>query len=301
MADDRQALRWTFDSVAEQYQQARPEYPEELFDTLVRATGINQGARLLEVGCATGKATIPLARQGFRITCIEIGAGLAAAARRNLAAFPNVDVIQAAFETWNPLHRTGFDLVFAATAWHWIDPAVRYQRAWNLLRPAGHLAFWSAGHVFADDGDPFFVEIQEVYNEIGEALAKDATRPRPGALPDQGEQIRQSGLFDNVVLRQFDWQISYSADEYIRLLNTFSGHIAMDAGKRDHLYAEIRRRVARRPDGLLRRHWGAVLHVARRSGWSAVPAVTHTEVGTLSDRRIPDRRTVVPSTRRRLR
>ena len=53
-------------------------------------------------------------------------------------------------------------LVFAATAWYWIDPAVRYQRAWAALRPGGHLALWSAGHVFPDDGDPIFDVLQEV-------------------------------------------------------------------------------------------------------------------------------------------
>ncbi|MEO6512500.1 MAG: hypothetical protein ABIO16_15990 [Nocardioides sp.] len=40
----------------------------------------------------------------------------------------------------------------------------------------------------------------------------------------------------------------------------------MEAAKREHLYAEIRRRLGERPDGLLRRHWGAVLHVAARLG-----------------------------------
>lgn len=34
--------------------------------------------------------------------------------------------------------------------------------------------------------------------------------------------------------------------------------------QRDTLYGEIRRRLAQCPDGLLRRHGGAVLHVARR-------------------------------------
>jgi hypothetical protein len=61
-------------------------------------------------------------------------------------------------------------LVYAATAWHWVDPAVRYRRARAALRPGGHLAFWSALHVMPDDGDPFFREIQDVYGEIGEAL-----------------------------------------------------------------------------------------------------------------------------------
>jgi SAM-dependent methyltransferase len=264
VADDRQSLRTTFDSAADLYQQARPEYPEALFDTLAALAGLAAGDRLLEVGCATGKATIPLARRGFRITCIEIGPKLAAAARRNLAAFPNAEVTEGTFETWRPPGEDRFDLVFAATAWHWIDPAVRYRRAWELLRPGGHLAFWSATHVFPDGGDRFFAEIQDVYNEIGEGLSPGEIRFRPGDLPDSRAEISASGLFEDVAVRRFDWEVSYDAAEYLRLLDTFSGHIAMEAWRRERLYAEIRRRLALRSDGRLRRHWGAVLNVARR-------------------------------------
>jgi SAM-dependent methyltransferase len=263
---NREQLKTTFDSAADLYQQARPDYPEPLYDTLVSTTGIGTGARLLEVGCATGKATAPLAHRGFHITCIEIGPELASAARRNLAAFPEVTVIDGAFETWAPDDGARFDLIFAATAWHWIDPEVRYAHAWELLRPAGHLAFWNATHVFPEDADPFFLEIQDVYDEIGEGATKnDITRHRPGALPDNRAEIEQSGLFEVVLVRHFDWELIYTADEYLRLLDTFSGHIAMERWKRDHLYDWIRQRLAQRPDGRLRRHWGAILHIARRS------------------------------------
>jgi SAM-dependent methyltransferase len=261
---DREQRRVTFDSAADLYQQARPEYPEQLFDALAGMAGLEAGDRLLEIGCATGKATAPLARRGFRVTCIEIGPRLAAAARRNLAGHPNVHVTEGAFETWQSPAEDRFDLVFAATAWHWIDPAVRYRRAWELLRPRGHLAFWSATHVFPDGGDPFFAELQEIYDEIAEGPPAGVTRPRPDELPDSRAEITGSGLFDDVAVRRFDWEVSYDAEGYLRLLDTFSDHIAMQAGQRDRLYAEIRRRLAWRPDGRLRRHWGAVLHVARR-------------------------------------
>lgn len=266
MTDDRRQLRQTFDSAAENYQQARPEYPEELYDMLVETAGLRVGDRLLEIGCATGKATIPLARQGFQITGIDIGARLVAAARHNLAAFPQVTIIEAAFESWRRPNDRPFDLVFAATAWHWIDPTVRYRKAWELLRPGGHLAFWSATHVFPDGGDPFFAQIQDVYDEIREGKPGDPIRPRPGELPDQADEIRRSGLFGDVRVRHLDWEISYTTDEYIALLDTFSGHIAMPAPRREQLYGEIRHRLATRPDGRVRRGWGAVLHVARRSG-----------------------------------
>jgi len=261
---DRDRLRATFDSAAQLYQQARPDYPDALYDELVGLAGLRSGDRLLEIGCATGKATFPLARRGFLITCVEIGTELAAAARRNLAGLPGVKVIEAAFETWRPPGVAAFALVFAATAWHWIDPAVKYQRAWELPRPGGHLAFWAATHVFPAGGDPFFRDIQDVYDEIGEGLPPGTSWPKPGKLPDDTAGIEGSGLFEHVAVRQFDWEASYSAEEYIRLLGTFSGHIAMDTWKRDRLYSEIRRRLAERPDGRVRRHWGTVLHVARR-------------------------------------
>jgi SAM-dependent methyltransferase len=198
------------------------------------------------------------------MTCVEPGPALAAVGRRNLADFPKVEVVRSMFECVDPSGHEPFDLVFAATAWHWLDPAVRFRRAWELLRPGGHVAFWGATHVFPEDGDPFFTELQQVYEEIGEGLPEGSTYSRPGELPEQREEIEASGLFELVLVRHFDWEVTYDADGYIRLLDTFSGHIAMEPWQRRLLYSEIRRRLDERADGLLRRGWGAVLHVARR-------------------------------------
>jgi SAM-dependent methyltransferase len=258
-------LRRSFESAASRYDRSRPDYPEELFDELVRLTGVRAGDSVLEIGCGTGKATRRLAARGLRVTCVELGADLARAARSSLSPFGDVDVMQADFEQWEPGHGVRFDLAVAATSWHWIDPDVRYRKTWELLRPGGHLAFWSAIHVFSEGGDPFFREIQEVYDEIGEALPPDAVWVRPGEVPDERNEILATSLFDDVVVRQFDWEVVYDADEYIALLETFSGHILMQPWQRERLFGEIRRRLAKRPDGRLRRHWGAALHVARRA------------------------------------
>lgn len=186
--DDRERLRQTFDTVAVRYHKARPDYPGELYEALTGLARLEPDEdTLLEAGCGTGKATIPLARRGFAITAVELGAGLAAEARRNLAGFPRVTVVNAGFETWRPPAPAMFGLVFAATAWHWIDPSVRYRKAWESLLPGGHLAFWEAAHVFPDGGDPFFREIQNVYDEIGEGQPRARTsrsrRRSPTAAP----------------------------------------------------------------------------------------------------------------------
>jgi SAM-dependent methyltransferase len=265
-AAGREELRRTFDGAAELYQEARPEYPDELYAALIGLAGLRpEHDWLCEVGAGPGKATLPLARRGFRITCVELGAALADEAGRNLAGFDRVTVVNADFESWQPPTLGLYALVFAATAWHWIDPEVRYRKARELLRPGGHLALWGSAHVFPDGGDPFFREIQDVYDEIGEGLPPATTFARPDELADSRAEIEATGLFTDVAVRRFDWEIRYTAESYIRLLDTFSGHIAMAQWKRDRLYGEIRRRVAARPDGLLRRHWGTVLNVARRA------------------------------------
>ena len=266
---NRDFLRTTFDAAADRYQRARPEYPAELFEVLIEATGISPESRLLEVGCATGKATLPLARRGYSVTCIELGEALAGRARDELAGFPRVSVINADFDSWEPPSNTAYDLVFAATAWQWLDPDARYRKAWQLLRPGGWLAFWDASHVFPCDGDPFFERIQEVYDEIGEGLPPGSSRRQPGEVPERRGEVEAGGWFECVEIRQFDWEVVYDAEGYVELLNTFSNHIAMEPWQRERLFSEVRRRLAARRDGLVRRHWGAALHVARRSPQTA--------------------------------
>jgi SAM-dependent methyltransferase len=260
VADDPR-LRESFDGVAEVYDAARPDYPSELFDDLIHLSRLRPGSELLEVGCGTGKATRPLAQRGFRIVALELGESLARVARRNLAEFPDVRLITAAFEDWDP-GEARFDLVFGATSWGWIDPGVRYQRAAAALRPGGALAFWNALHAFPHGFDPFFTEIQAVYDAIGESWEGAWPPPPPDRVPDDSLEIAASGLFEAPQIRRYVWERSYSADEYIALLETFSGHRVMEPAARERLYAEVRARLARRPDKRVRRHWYSILHVA---------------------------------------
>jgi SAM-dependent methyltransferase len=153
-----------------------------------------------------------------------------------------------------------FDLVFAATAWHWLDPDVRYAKAHAQLCPGGHLAFWGAHHAFPEGFDPFFTEIQAVYDELGESWQGKWPPPPPD---DQVAEVEATGLFGEVEVRRYVWGLLYTADEYVALIDTFSGHIAMTEAQRERLYGEIRRRLG---DRRVLRHWEAVLHVARRIG-----------------------------------
>src|SRR4051812_2841639 len=125
------SLRQTFDEVTSLYNEARPRYPDELFSTLIDVAGLKTNSTLLEIGPGTGQATKPLAQKGFQITAVELGGSLTEVAKHELLNYNNVTVTNIAFEE-AIFPSKSFDLVFAATSFHWIDPSVKYSKTHNL-------------------------------------------------------------------------------------------------------------------------------------------------------------------------
>ncbi|MDA3650091.1 class I SAM-dependent methyltransferase [Saccharopolyspora indica] len=229
MGDDasRGRLSRTFDEDAELYDRARPGYPPELFDDLAGLADIGPGRRVLEVGAGTGKATSPLAERGCRITAVELGADLAAVARRNLAGFEAVQVVTADFETW-PLPPEPFDAVVSATAFHWIDPAVRVPKAAEALRPGGALAVITTHHV-AGGSEEFFAEVQGCYERYDAATRPGLRLPTAADIDssDHEDEVARSGRFGPLVVRRYEWDLAYRTSEYLDVLRTYSGHRAL--------------------------------------------------------------------------
>ncbi len=215
-------LRNTFDSDAELYQARRPLYPDELFQILVEETKLNKSAHLLEIGPGTGQATTPFAKQGYRITAIELGGELFKVAKEQLGKFPNVELIQGDFEDFE-FPSSQFDLIYAATAFHWLTPRAQFEKTHNLLKKNGHLAIIEAVHVSDEAGDDFFEVSQEVYKKYAVGTYSKPTLPKTADLkPFETDK----NLFELVRYEKFPAQIAYSAEEYAQLLSTYSDVIA---------------------------------------------------------------------------
>jgi SAM-dependent methyltransferase len=245
---DRQRLRATFTEAAELYDQARPGYPAELFDDLAELAGIGPGCRVLEIGPGTGQATVPLAERGCRVVAVELGADLAVVAGRNLARFPGVEVVTAAFEDW-PLPAAPFDVVVAATAFHWLDPAVRVTKAADALCRGGALATISTHHV-AGGSHAFFVQVQDCYERFDPATAPGLRLPAASDVPGDSEELDHSGRFGPAAFRRYERDVTYSTSRYLDLLRTYSGHHALPPAARDRLLSCIAQLINERP----RRH-----------------------------------------------
>ncbi|HWU07284.1 MAG TPA: class I SAM-dependent methyltransferase [Streptomyces sp.] len=230
----RAHLSRLFDEDAELYDRARPGYPPRLYDDLAELAGARPGSRVLEVGCGTGQATVPLARRGCLITAVEAGPRMAAVARRNLAGAA-VEVVTARFESW-PLPQDPFDAVVSATAFHWIDPAVRMARAADALRPGGALAVVRSQHV-RGGSEEFFVEAQRCYERF-DPRTPPGLRPPAAADVDGSDhagEVALSGRFGPTVFRRYEQDLTYATSDYLDLLRTYSGHRALPEAARSGL------------------------------------------------------------------
>jgi ubiquinone/menaquinone biosynthesis C-methylase UbiE len=128
-----------FDEIAAEYDRRRPTYPDELVDQACQVAGIGSGDHVLEVGCGSGQLTHGLVARGLHVTAIEPGKNLIALAKQNLEGAGEVEFVNAQFED-ALLPREQFHAVFSASAFHWVDPEVSWQKVADVLVPGGTLA-----------------------------------------------------------------------------------------------------------------------------------------------------------------
>jgi len=128
-----------FDDIAAEYDRHRPAYPDVLVDQACQVAGIGSGDHVLEVGCGSGQLTRGLVARGLHVTAVEPGKNLTALARQNLEGAGEVEFVNAQFED-ALLPRGQFRAVFSASAFHWVDPKVSWQKAADVLVPGGTLA-----------------------------------------------------------------------------------------------------------------------------------------------------------------
>jgi SAM-dependent methyltransferase len=238
--------RLVFGEVADLYDRHRPAYPPALIDDLLAGAGLRDGHRVLEVGAGTGKATAMVAARGVRVLAIEPSPSMAAIARRNCGADPNVEIVESDFEQWDSGGER-FPLLYAAQAWHWIDPQRKYGLARRALIPGGLLAaFWNRA---AWDSTELRNALIAVYERLVPDMPTDGpmhpANPAPGADEDDwaAELAGVSG-FDDLTRRSYRWGQQYTATEFAGLLATLSETRLLDPEVRGRLLATVSDTVA---------------------------------------------------------
>jgi SAM-dependent methyltransferase len=219
------ARRTSFGSVAQQYDASRPSYPTSMVDEVLGYAGASAGDRAVEVGAGTGIATALFVARGLVIDAIEPSAEMAAVARaRPETAGVRFQICK--FEdAVLPSHE--FQLVYSATAWHWVEPLEGEKLAARALVPGGALAcFWN----------PVAWDKCTLRDALRRAYASAGWEPDGQMSPDRGqidfapswhERIDATPELGEARTSVFEWSIRYTAPEYVTLILTHSDHIML--------------------------------------------------------------------------
>ncbi|MFI7058154.1 class I SAM-dependent methyltransferase [Streptosporangium canum] len=202
---------------ARRYDQARPGYPDALVAGIVAGS---PGPDVLDVGCGTGIAARQFQAAGCAVLGVEPDARMADFARSR-----GLPVEVAAFESWQPAGRT-FDAVIAAQSWHWVDPVAGAVKAARVLRPRGRLAIF--GHVYeppAEVAEPFAAAYRRAAPD-SPFNGRPARRPLDlyqAAYVKFADTFRETEQFNDPEQWRFDWEQSYTRDQWLDLLPTTGG------------------------------------------------------------------------------
>lgn len=237
-----------FDGAVDEYDAARPGYPEAVFDAL----GPLEGSLVVEGGCGTGIATRPLIERGARVIGVEIGPKML---RRAIERAPGLLALQGDAARL-PISDHCADLLCFAQSWHWVDERIRVEEAHRVLRPGGKWAAWWS-HA-RDDGKPWF---DEYWNSI--------ERVCPGTLRSQrdinwAEDLATSGLFSVDDPITFPWVRETEIETWLMDHRSQSNIASLDQGQRQRLLSELRILLQEQfPDAVARVRYETRLWVAR--------------------------------------
>lgn len=251
----RHHRRALFDSVADLYEATRPGYAHRIVDFVVTTAEVGPGSRTLEVGCGTGQLTESLARFGLDLTAIDIGPSMIETAKRRLADSP-VTFLVTSFEDF-PGGDASFDLIISATAFHWVDPDIKFRKPARLLRPGGWLALLSAGERY---DDPFGAALRDMW--IARSRQGDTWRKAPQvgetAIADDAD------LFEAPVHMTDTRRIVLPVETVIGVENTRATSLSWSDEVRREFTQEMRRHLRSQTEVHLTRETSLTMARARK-------------------------------------
>lgn len=242
-----------FDEIVSGYDKIRPEYPNELFHDIFEYCKHSNNKKAIEIGAGTGKATNHFLKAEYDVTAVELGDNMSEFLLKRFAEYKNFNVITAAFEEAN-IKDNNYDLIYAATAFHWVNAEIGLPKALRLLKNGGTIALFRY-NMIPSAGEELYEEIQAIYDQYYYSYYKTNDRPVRKSKADfeKSSEIYKSYRFEDlgaygfndVEMKFYDDQKAYNADEYIALLDTMSDHRALPEENKLALYESVKRAILR--------------------------------------------------------
>jgi Dimethyladenosine transferase (rRNA methylation) len=231
-------LRLTFNEDVVNYDKYRPTYTNDLFTDIIEYSGVDNTKKALEIGIGTGQATLPILKTGCALTAIELGENLAEYSKNKFKSFDNFSVINTDFESY-PAPTNELDLIYSATAFHWLPEDTGFTKVYNMLKYGGVIAlFWN--HPYVDIESQIHVEIQKAHDKYRPLSDKAKLKEFDENACQKYVDLLNKYGFVNIKSKLYRRTRVLNTEDYISLYNTYSDHRAMEAGAKLGLESEIR-------------------------------------------------------------
>lgn len=255
-----QRKHW-YSPAAEAYQQVRPRYPQAIVDRVIDLAHLSADSTVLEVGCGPAIATPAFAAIGCRMICVEPNPDFYRLAQQTCEPYPNVEIQNCSLEEWQ-LEPARFDAVLAASSFHWVSPEVGYPKAAAALRPNGHLILlWNKE---LQPRYEIYQQLAAVYQTYAPALNRtyEDRATQVAILNQLGQMAIESGYFKDMISGHLEVEVTYSVDQYLLLLNTYSPHLKLEPAQKQPLFAELRQVLEQNGD-TVQLSYVSAFHIAR--------------------------------------
>ena len=233
-------LNWTFDTVADTYEKLRPGYVDELYHTIFNYKPINNLSRVVEIGIGGGQATLPILKTGCNLTAVDYGENFCKICSKKFKDYPNFSTVSGKFEDVDLGGE--YDLIYSASAFHWIPEEIGYNKVYDMLKKGGVFARF-ANHPYRDKGKyELSAEMDRIYTDYYYRYHNKESRPLVEFTDKQAHDralIAEKYGFTDIQYKLFYRTRTFSAKEYIMLLGTYSDHIAIEETVRTEFFSKI--------------------------------------------------------------
>jgi len=240
----KSGLEWTFNAVAEEYDKWRPTYVPELYKDIFTFKPINQFSNVLEIGIGTGQATLPMLETGCKLIAVELGEDLAEIVRRKFSQYNNISVITGAFQNYES-NDNFYDLVYSASAFHWIPEEIGYNKVYKILKSGGAFVRFADHPFYGKNGqEALWEDIEKVYEKYM-PRAKSSKPPQPMPEYTEVDAINRANIalkygFVDIAHKLYYRTITYNSDDFIKRIAIQNDKIALEKSIRDKLCTDIK-------------------------------------------------------------
>ncbi len=246
------------------YDAARPGHAARVYDILVERCGLQAGTSVLEVGPGTGQATRSLLLLGADpLVAVEPNAALAAYLDDSLGS--RVDLWLIALEDAE-LPPAYFDLVVAASSFHWVEEELGLAKLFDALRPGGWVALWWTLFGEPDKPDAFIKATSPLLDDLQASPTRGA-EGRPAHALDTEVRLGALGAagFEDANHEIVRWQASWDTQGIRALYGTFSPIARLDETRKTEILDRVAEIAERDFGGRVDRTLVTSLYTARRS------------------------------------